>query len=900
LSLPAGTRIGAYDIVSLLGEGGMGEVYRATDTNLKRQVALKVLPASVAGDAERLARFQREAEVLASLNHPHIAQIYGVERSAGATALVMELVEGEDLAQRISRGAIPLDEALPMARQIAEALEAAHEQGIVHRDLKPANIKVRPDGTVKVLDFGLARAMEPGAPSGAAMQAATITSPAMTQAGMILGTAAYMSPEQASGKPVDKRTDLWAFGVVLLEMLTGQRVFDGDTVTHVLASVLKDQPDFSTLPPGTPRPIRTLLRRCLQKDRRQRLADAADARFEIDEALTEPSSGESRAQPSASPSSARVLPWLVAGTLGLALATVLALGRVSLSNDEGPSRPLVQFDVELGPDVTLPAPATSGSSIVISPDGSRLVYRSGSPPTLFTRPLNQPKASEIPGTGGARAPFFSPDGKWIGFFVGPKLQKVSVDGGAVVAVGEVPGAQSASWGDDDVMYVGAGLKGMLRVAAGGPPEAVAELAEGEIGHQEPEVLPGGGAVLFTVDRPGPPDRNSVDVITLADRQRKVVLRGAASARYVAGPDGAGHLVYASGATLFAVPFDLRLLETRGTAVPLLEGVAHDVVTGAAQFAVSRDGTLVYRRARGDARALATVQWMDAAGRTTPLRTIAGDYASPRLSPDGTRLAMAVTQGGNIDIWVLDIQRDAMLRLTSGGINNRLAWSPDGQHVAFSRAGEGIWITRADGASQPQLLTGRLLQYPYSFTPDGKRLVYVQASQLWTVALDQQGGTWKAGAPERFLDSKFSDTQPAFSPDGRWLAYQSDESGRLEIYVRPFSEPSGGRAGKWQVSIDGGTEPFWSRKGDVVFRSDGRIMAAGYTVKGDTFIPEKPRVWIEGLDLRSGRSQDWDLAPDGTRIAVLQPEGTSREPARDHQFVVVQHFADEVRRRVPAR
>jgi WD40 repeat protein len=902
LALSPGTRLGVYEVTAQIGEGGMGQVFRARDTKLNRDVALKILPDAFASDPDRLARFTREAQTLASLNHPHIAQIYGLEESGGVCALVMELVEGEDLSQQIARGAIPVADALPMAKQIAAALEAAHEQGIIHRDLKPANVKVRRDCTVKVLDFGLAKAMEPtGAASSKVSQSPTITTPAMTQAGMLLGTAAYMSPEQAKGRVADRRSDVWAFGVVVYEMLTGQRAFKGEDVSDTLAFILTREPDWATLPADTPPLIRRLLRRCLEKDRTRRLDSAADARLEIDEALAAPSVVDGGAlQTLAAPRVAglRVLTWtLAASTLGLAVALVLlwAPWRAEKPVD----RPLARLDVDLGADVSLPALGIGGSSVAISPDGTRLVYASGTPVTLFTRRLDQPKATELPGTQGAIGPFFSPDGQWVGFVTDGKLNKISVEGGAVVPLGDLRGFAGASWGEDGTILVSEALgKGLLRMPAGGaPPETVAPLGNGERVLAFPEILPGGKAVLFSAVTTPDVDKMTIEVLTLADRHRKILVRGGVFPRYLPTSGGAGHLVYVNKATLFAIPFDLDKLETRGPAVPVLDDLAYLAQNGVGHFDISRTGTLVYRRA--SASAMTTVQWVDPTGRKDSLQAKPRVYGFPRLSPDGKRIALTVIEGGSQDVWVYDPQRDAMTRLTfGGGLYSYPSWSPDGQYVVFSSAGRGVFQARADGASQPHALTqSKGDQYPGSFTPYGKRLAYVEPAgnpQIWTVPVEDQGGQLKAGKPEPFLKSSFNDSFPVFSPDGRWLAYQSRESGTSDVYVRAFPPPSSGLGGKWQISSSGGTELRWSRNGhELVYRSGDQIMATSYTVKGDTFVAEKPRVWIAKL----GGTQ-WDLAPDGKRVAVLTPVETADAPKQEHEVVFLQNFFDELRRRVP--
>ena len=904
MSLAPGTRLGAYEILSLLGAGGMGQVYRARDTKLNRDVAIKVLPDSLANDSERLARFSREAQVLASLNHPNIAHIHGLEDSTGVPALVLELVEGPTLADRIARGPIPLDEALPIAKQIADALEAAHEQGIIHRDLKPANIKVRDDGTVKVLDFGLAKALDPTPSSAPNATMSPTLSIHATQEGIILGTAAYMSPEQARGKTVDRRADIWAFGAVLFEMLTGNPPFPGEDISHVLARVIERDPEWSALPPALPPGLQTCLRRCLVKDPRQRIRDIGDMRLALEGAF------DRAVPPTASgirPTSAavRALPWAVAATFGVAAAALLLLWapwRAQMPVD----RPLVRLDVDLGPEVSLPTPSSAGSSVAISPDGTRLVYASGAPTKLFTRRLDQARATELPGTQGATVPFLSPDGQWVGFVSGGKAAKISVEGGAVVPIATAPNIVRANWAEDGSLLWT--FLNLARIpAAGGPPETVAERRGGELGFNNPQLLPGGKAILMTVDNPGPVDKTTIDVVTLADGQRKTVIRGGASARYLPTSNGVGHLVYVSGATLFAIPFDPTTLTTRGTAVPIVSDVAHEVAVGVGQFDVSRSGTLVYRRSLGGASDLTTLQWVYAAGTREPLLANPRAYQELKLSPDGKRIALSIDEGGNRDVWVYDPQRDAMTRLTFGGIDYRYpCWTPDGQVVVFSAVGSGLFYARADGAGQPQALTqSKNVQYPWSFTPDGKHLAYFELEgtrQIWTVPLQDEGGQLKAGTPERFTRSGFNDTTPSFSPDGRWLAYQSNQSGTNDVYVRAFPPPPSGQGGRWLISNSGGAMPRWSRSGhDLFYRSGDQIMAVRYAVDGDAFVAEKPRVWLAKVITVPGNTMStlWDIAPDDKRVAVLTPVESPGNQKQEHEVVFLQNFFDELRRRVPA-
>jgi serine/threonine-protein kinase len=899
MSLAPGTRLGAYEVLAPLGAGGMGEVYRAKDTRLKRDVAIKVLPDAFARDAGRMARFQREAEVLAALNHPNIAQIYGAEDNA----LVMELVEGPTLADRIQQGAIPLEESLAIASQIAEALEAAHEKGIVHRDLKPANVKIKPDGTVKVLDFGLAAILQ-NTTSGATDPAnsPTLTIGA-TQVGAIMGTAGYMSPEQAVGKPVDRRADIWSFGVVLFEMLTGERLFTGETASHILADVIKGEIDFGKLPSSTPGAIRNLLKRCLDRDVKNRLQWIGEARVAISRAENEPETATS----APSRSRFRSIGWITAAVLAvIASAALWGLWRATQPIE----KPLVRLDVDLGSDISLPPPfSTPLSTVVISPDGTRLAFvasSAGGTPRLFTRRLDQPKATELPGTTGAGGPCFSPDGQWIGFYASGKFNKISVEGSAVVPLVDVVGFPGgATWQEDGnivlggIVSAGVGSGGLGRISSGGGAPTKVTEANAELGHVLPQSLPGGKALLFVAYPMLSANQAHIDVITLADGHRKTLVPGATSARYLPTSSGSGHLVYTNKGTLFAVPFNLDRLETRGTAVPVLDDLAYQAPSGSAHFDVSRSGTLVYRKGSGTTASMTTIQWLtpagDAVGKKETLRGKPGIYESPSFSPDGTRLALTVTEQGNQDVWVYDQRRDAMTRLTAGGGTYTAAiWSPDSRYVFFGSLTSGMFRTRADGAGQPQPLTrSKTAQIPWSVAPDGKRLAYFEIGprpQLWTVPLEEANGQMQAGKPEQFLKSQFADLDPEFSPDGKWLAYVSNATGSNEVYVRAFPDAGG----QWQISNNGGTQAVWSRNGhDLLYQSGDQIMAVSYTLKGDSFVPDKPRVWLAKLG-----GNEWDLAPDGKRVAVVMPVGTPEAPKQDHEVVFLENFFDYLRRRVP--
>ncbi|HEV2201007.1 MAG TPA: protein kinase [Bryobacteraceae bacterium] len=883
MPLSVGDKLGPYEILAPIGAGGMGEVYKALDTKLDREVAIKVLPAALARDPERLARFEREAKVLASLNHPNIAQIYGIEESRAGRALVMELVPGHTL-----KGPIPLDEALRVAAQIADALGAAHEKGITHRDLKPANVMITPEGVVKVLDFGLAAVSPPSSgESHAATNSPTLTmSP--TSAGMILGTAAYMSPEQARGQHADRRSDIWAFGVLLYEMLTDQQLFRGNTVSDILASVLKEDPDLERVPPE----MRPLLKRCLEKEPKKRLQAIGDWELLLNVGAGRVPSNAERV------GRGRTLPWI--------LATVLAIGLIGVSwiayraTRPAELKPLVRLDVDLGPDVSLNA----GPSTILSPDGSRLVFVSQN--RLFTRRLDQLGATELPGTQGATSPFFSPDGQWVAFFSQNRLRKISVEGGSAIALCDSGTSfTGGSWGEDGNIIVALAVGGPLsRIsAAGGTPTPITELdrTRGEVSHRWPQVLPGGKAILFMAHTGvGGFDGANIDVMTLTDRRRKTLVRGGVYPRYLP----SGHLLYVNGGTLFAVPFDLDTLALRGAPVPLVEQVAYSAPFGYAQLDFSRNGTLVYRSGRG--AGLATVQWLDGAGKLQPLLAKPGPYFDPKLSPDGLRLAISTIEGSNQDIWVYELQRDIMKPLTyeAGSPASLPLWTPDGQYVVF-QAGPDMYWTRADGAGKAQSLrqTTTAGLFPGSVTADGKRLAYHQLGpgtldDLWTVPLVSDSTGLRAGKPELFLQTPFNERDPSFSPDGRWLAYDSDGSGAFQIYVRDFPD----KGGKWQVSNTGGVFPEWSRDGRELFflSLDDQIMVASYSVKGDSFVTDKPRLWSEKRLAIRGNNPTYDVAPDGKRIAALMPaEGSEDQKVQNH-VIFLENFFDELRRKVPAR
>jgi serine/threonine-protein kinase len=866
--------IAHYRVTAKICEGGMGEVWRATDTKLNREVAIKILPDAFAQDAGRMARFTRESQVLAALNHPNIAVIHGVEERA----LVMELVPGPTLAEQIAQGPIPLDEALAIAKQIAEALEYAHERGIVHRDLKPANIKITPEGRVKVLDFGLAKAM-----TGEMAAADPASSPTLTMragasvAGMILGTAAYMSPEQARGQNVDRRSDIWAFGVVLFEMLTGRALFAGATVSDTLAAVLKTEVDLSVIA----EPVRSVVEKCLRKDARRRWRDIGDVRLALEEGL-----------PAATPLQPRrrVLQWVVAAA---AIAGWLLFWRAARPVDH----PLTRLSVDLGPR------AVPGFNLTaaISPDGRRLVFAARGPDDkqqLATRLLDQAQPTLLPGTEGGRDPFFSPDGQSIGFFAGGELKKISVQGGSPVALCSVFNPQGASWGEHDSIFAGVGPQAPLyRVpAAGGTRRPFTQPGAGELTHRWPQVLPGERAVIFTASPSvASMDNANIEAVSLKTGQAKILHRGGHYGRYLP----SGHLVYVHQGVLFGVKFDPERLELRGTPVPLLDDVAANPVTGGGQFDFSATGTFVYVAGKSAAPAW-QVGWLDGSGKIQPLLAVPRAYLFPRLSPDGRKLAL-IEQG---DIYVHDLDRDTASRLTFSGDANSPVWAPDGKHLVFQSVFNGrriSWV-RSDGAGDSQtLLEHANNSVPWSFSRTGL-LAYLNRDpetgiDIWTLPLDlTDPGHPKPGKPEPFLRTPSDEASPRFSPDGRWIAYRSNESGNIEIYVQPFPAATGG---KWQISTGGGTYPLWSNNGRELFyeTSDYRIMVVEYKVEGASFVPGKPRLWSDKQLFHAG-TMNIDLAPDGKRFAVLeQAENFGPEKGSVH-IVFLQNFFDELKRRIP--
>jgi Tol biopolymer transport system component len=831
----------------------MGEVYRAIDTRLGRAVAIKIAATQFS------ERFGREARAISALNHPHICTLYDV----GPNYLVMELVEGSTLGERIKKGAISLEEALAIARQIADALDAAHEKGITHRDLKPGNVKIKPDGTVKVLDFGLAKI-------GAAPAIETENSPTltMTEEGVILGTASYMSPEQAQGKHVDRRADIYAFGAVLYEMLTGERLHRGKTTTEVLASVIKDDPRWERVPAQ----VQRLLRRCLVKDPQKRLRHIGDAMALVDDVpalvpVTTKPRGRRR--------------MIVAAALACALAAAAALAGWLLKPTT--PKPVTRLAMSLPPGQRL---ALDNLALAISPDGTRLAYVAlqGSVSQVYLRAMDSLEARAIPGTDGAGHPFFSPDGQWIGFSAGGKLKKVSLSGGAPISLTDVTprGIIGASWGSQGVIAFTQRTNGPIQQVsdAGGNVQPLTRLAQGESSHGGPWFLPGGKGLLFNIQINNVASNKAAVQSPGVDGHRDLRPVAGDLPRYTP----SGHIVYLQGTNLMAVPFDLRNLAVTGTAVPVVEGVLP------LQYSFSSTGSLVYSPGSIQTAQLKLV-WVDRKGAEQPVPAPAHIYVMPRVSPDGQRVAAGIEEEGN-QIWLYDFARDTLTRLTFEGASNTVTvWTPDGKRIVFKGAASRLFWQAADGSGAVEPLTNESLapnNFPGGWSPDGQTLVFVEQAPsfaIWLLPL-------KDRKPQPFGQSRSDETAPRFSPDGHWIAYRSNESGRNEVYIRPYPGPGG----KWQISTEGGTEPVWNPKGGELFYRNGSKMMAVDVVTQPTLSAGKPRMLFEGAYVLSPRSSaNYDVSPDGQRFLMVEASEQGQAPA---QINVVLNWFEELKRRVP--
>jgi tRNA A-37 threonylcarbamoyl transferase component Bud32 len=864
MPLSAGDRLGPYQILAGIGAGGMGEVYRANDPRLHREVAIKVAAAQF---SERSAR---EARLAASLNHPNICHIYDV----GTDYLVMELVEGPTLGERLQQGPLSFVEALGIARQIIDALDSAHGKGIVHRDLKPANIKIGLDGTVKVLDFGLAKIADDSSAADNLEDSPTATLEQATRAGTIMGTAGYMAPEQARGKPVDKRADIWAFGVVLYEMLTGQRLFKGETVTDTLAAVLTREPEWNRVPPQAER----LLRRCLERDPKRRLRDIGEAPFLLEADVLR-----------AVPASRSSLLWKLS-TAGLALALAI-VAFVLWPSKRDTALPVLRLIADLGEDAALGP--RRGASMALSPDGSRLVFIAGQAivkSRLAVRRLDQSKSQPLAGTDGAEAPFFAPDGRSIGFFADGKLKKMDLAGGAPVALCDAPSQREGSWGDDDnIVFAATNHGGLSRVpSSGGTPQPVTVLDQkrGEETHRYPQVLPGAHAVLF-INSITATGEGTIEVQSFKTGVRKTLVEAGAYARLLP----SGHLVYIHRNTLFAAPMDPARLQLTGPAAPVLEDVSYHPGTGTAAFSFSQSGTFVYV-ANNPEDQMRPIGVLDEKGKLETLQVAKARYAEPRLSPDGSRLAVTLQAGSTTNVWIYEWRSQRFSRLALGGNSEHPIWTPDGNYLVFSSdeqsSGPGIYRMRADGAGAPQRLVEGKGLVPWSISSSAAQLVYEvplgPKTGIWMLPLDVSDAVRpKPGVPEPLGHG----TEAVISLDGRWLAYSDGQSGTPEVIVRSVRGPGG----QWQVST-GGARPVWSRNSPELFYRqihNSRIWVARYAVAGQSFSPERPRAWSEiAVD-------GFDLMADG-RHAVVIPAVDQKEPT---QATFLLNFKDDLSRRFSA-
>ena len=897
MPLTVGDRLAHYDVTALIGEGGMGQVYQATDTKLHRDVALKVLPQAFTDDPDRLARFEREATVLASLNHTNIGHIYGLEEAEGQKALVLELVEGPTLADRIAQGPIPIDEALPIAKQIAEALEAAHEQGVIHRDLKPANIKVKDDGTVKVLDFGLAKAFQPDASDPNMSQSPTISlTAAATQMGMVIGTAAYMAPEQAKGKVVDKRADVWAFGAVLFEMLTGSKPFSGDDVSTTLARVIEREPDWEALPSDLSPVLSTYLRRCLAKEPKHRIRDIGDVQLAMEGAFETPIAAPAEATAAHFRVWQRPVPAIAA-----VLAALLVGGLAVWSLTRPAPELVVRFAMPLASDQVFSG--TGRHVVAISPAHDYVAFTADR--GLWLRPVDQMVATLMSEGERLIEPFFSPDGQWLGFWADGQLKRVSVSGGQPITLGPSAPPLGASWVDDWILF--GQLDGIWRVPwTGGTPELVIPIGDGEAVHS-PQMLPGGDLVLFTLRPRGISSWNASQIVaeSLASGERTVLFEGGRDARYVP----TGHLIFALEETLLAQSFDLNQLAMRGGAVALVEGVSHAQTTAASHFSVSGDGTLVYVSDTGGLGLGKRLAWVDQDGEEEVIAVRVANYFRPRVSPDGMRVAIEVIGVNGTAIWVADVARSTLDRVTSDAARSTApVWTPDGKHLVFALARDGaISLARksADGTGDVEhLLAIEALTSlrPSGWSPNGSSLVFQQRTlgndrDVWMLSMEGELSS------RPLLVSEADERDPVVSPNGQWIAYASDVTGRFEVYVQRFP----GLGDRRLISANGGQAPTWAPDGRALFYLGTRGGGAPDEMVVVPIDPEPslsvgtPEVLFAyaPFDVSGGGARHYDIAPDGRRFLVLSNAGAGDgDVTLGPHLNVVLNWTQELLERVP--
>jgi serine/threonine-protein kinase len=897
-----GQTISHYKILEKIGQGGMGVVYRAEDTHLSREVAIKVLPEQFTQDPQRLARFEREAKLLASLNHPNIAAIYGLEEADGVRFIALELVEGETLAERVAKGPVPVEETLELCRQIAEGVEAAHEKGVIHRDLKPANVKVTPEGKVKILDFGLAKAFEGEAPAADISQSPTLTEE-MTRAGVILGTAAYMSPEQAKGKSVDKRADIFAFGCVLYELLTGKRAFAGETITETLAAIIHKEPDWAALPPGTPMIIRFFLEHGLRKESHDRLREIADVRIGIEQALRGDPNEVFETGTAITPFRwHQAISWSLTGLLVIAIFLLWNFRSGDISVEQTSVRRFnLEFPVRIGFGVV------ANPLLVMSPDGLHLVIAGVSEEGMtgvYHRPMNQLEAVPLAGVRNAGRVFFSSDSKWVGFVSGGEVRKASLTGGAPSTICAAPAAmRGATWTTDGQIIFGDLNSGLSRVpAAGGIPEPLTTLDQGsnERGHIWPQILPGDKAVLFTVWTGNSYNESRIVVLSLDSGERKTLLEGGSTALY----SSSGHLIFRRGTGLMAVSFDPDELEIIGEPVPVLEGIRGSGPGGGPSFSLSNAGTLAFLPDSGPAPVIyassagSSLVWVDRDGSEILVTQEKRSFGVPRISPDGSRVALVIFEDlTHLNLWLYELETDSFSRFTfQGTLNGAQSWSPDGQSIVFQSNPDtqrNLYVQPIDRSLPPKrLTTSPNTHMSTSWSSDGQAVAFWESGENDVVVLPLDGE-----GPQPFVASPNNwECCGVFSHDSQWLAYVSDEEGKLHVYVRPYPGPGG----QWRISEEeGGGEPVWSPNGEELFYRIGDKMMAVSIQTEPTFIAGRPQVLFVGSYVRSTVSagyQYYDISPDGNRFLMLRQ---GEERTQVNQVEVILNWTEELKRLAPA-
>jgi Tol biopolymer transport system component len=902
MAIVPGRRLGPYEIVSSIGAGGMGEVYRARDTRLDRIVAIKVLPTHLADRSELRERFEREARTIASLNHPHICVLHDIGQQDGIDYLVMEYLEGETLAQRLLKGSLPLEQALQYAIEISDALDKAHRKGVTHRDLKPGNIMLTKTGT-KLLDFGLAKLKQEAAPANLQLSDLPTANDLLTAKGTIVGTLQYMAPEQLEGKEVDARTDIFAFGAMVYEMATGQRAFEGKSQASLIAAILQiDPPPMSSLQPMTPPVLDRVVNKCLAKEAERRWQAASDVCDEL-KWIAEGGS-QITLTSGAAAKGIRSLGrrGLILGVGALLFGATIASLAVWNLRPTAP-QPVTRTVINLPPGQQL-AGLDSGPAVSLSPDGTHLAYvaRQGGTQQIYLRAMDSLEAKPIPGTEGAVNPFFSPDGQWLGFFAGGKLKKVSVNGGAALTLGDAVNPRGANWGSHGMIaFAPTNVLGVLQQVsdAGGSPQPLTRFEKGDVSHRWPEFLADGKVVLFAAGTTGLNFTNAlVAVQSVETGQRRNLFHAGMYPRYAP----SGHLVYGQGGSLMAVPFDPQRMEMTGTAIPVVEGVLQSPITGAAQYSLSSTGSLVYVPGGVQATQLGLV-WVNRNGAQQSLAAPARTYMFPRLSPDGRRVAMGIVEQES-QVWLYDLSRDTLTRFTfEGNYNPVPVWTPDGKRITIESNKAGVpnlFWQLADGSGSPERLTSsEYIQVPMSWSADGKLLAFMEVNpttgyDIWVLRMDDLSvGSGQVRKAQPFLQTKFYESAARFSPDGRLLAYVSDESGRYEIYVQPYPGPGG----KWQISTEGGTEPAWNPNGQELFyRSSDKMMAVDIANQHG-FVAGKPRMLFEGrYEQAPVPVTNYDVSPDGQRFLMLKP--AEQAQAAPTQINVVLNWFEELKQKVP--